>query len=372
MEHLADGERFIRCILGQKIDRVPYGVGIGWNPWPATLERWKSETGNGDLDHVQALGYDYRDALPAHQQGIFPPFEPVVIEETDEFVVSRNERGITLRNRRDLGSMPEFLDYPVKTREDWERLKAERLDPDTPGRIWEDWDAFRERIGRTGEAVLGGSFPHGVFGACRELMGAEELLISFYTEPALVKDMMNHLTTLWISIWRRFAAEVRIDRIHIWEDMSGRQGSLISPGMVNEFMMPCYDRIAAFAKEAGVRVISVDTDGDCHELVPIFMEHGVNMVYPFEVQAGNDILKYRREYPRLGILGGLDKRALAVGKAAIDREVDKAREMLKSGRYVPCYDHLIPPDVSWEMFKYSTKRLREVCFNTVPPAQAPG
>jgi uroporphyrinogen-III decarboxylase len=363
---LSDGERFIRCVLGQKVDRLPYGVGIGWRGWAATLARWREETGQSELSLDAELGYDARDAMPEHNQGIFPEFEEIVIEETEEYVVSRNNRGIKMRNRRDLGSMPEFLDYPVKTREDWERLKAERLDPDTPGRITENWNLFRSRVAVTGEAVLAGEYPHGVFGAPRELMGAEELLISFYTDPALVKDMMNHLTTLWISIWARFANEVQIDRIHIWEDMSGRQGSLISPKMVNEFMMPCYDRIAAFAKEAGVRVISVDTDGDCSELVPIFMAHGVNLVYPFEVQAGNDIREYRRKYPKLGILGGLDKRALASGKAAIDKEVGLAREMAKDGRYVPGYDHLIPPDVSWENFAYSCGRLRQLCFETKP------
>ena len=174
--------------------------------------------------------------------------------------------------------------------------------------------------------------------------------------------VMRHLTDLWISLWLRIAQEIQIDRIHIWEDMSGRQGSLVSPKMVEEFMMPCYDRIGAVGRENGVRVVSVDTDGDVSELVPIFMRHGVNLIYPFEVQAGNDILEYRRKYPDLGILGGLDKRALAKDHAAIDREIDKAREMVKHGRYIPCFDHLIPPDVPWENYKYAAEQMRDVCF----------
>ena len=63
-------------------------------------------------------------------------------------------------------------------------------------------------------------------------------------------------------------------------------GPLISPAMVEEFMMPCYDRIVAFARAHGVRLVSVDTDGDCSELVPLMMKHGINMFFPFEVQAG--------------------------------------------------------------------------------------
>ncbi len=368
MEQLTDGERFIRCATGGRIDRVPYGVGMGWQPWPATLERWKAESGLGELNLKEFFGFDYRDALPAYHAGIFPEFEERTLDENDEFVITRDKRGITLRNRRDLTSMPEFLEHPVKTRADWDRLKAERLDASATGRMTEDWAKYRERIGQTGEAVVVGSYPYGVFGMPRDLMGAEELLMAFYTDSALVQDMMNHVTGLWISLWKKVAAEVQIDRIHIWEDMSGKQGSLISPKMIREFMMPCYDRVAAFAKEAGVRVMSVDSDGNVSEMVPIFIEHGVNLIYPFEVQAGSDITAYRRAYPRLGILGGLDKRAFAADKRAMDKEIDKAREMVKSGRYIPCYDHHIPPDVSWENFVYSAHRLKEVCYGT-PPAQ---
>jgi len=359
---LACGERVVRCLAGEAVDRLPYGVGIGWGPWGETLARWRREAGRPDLDPAREFGFDGSFALPAMHPGIFPKFEPQVIEKNAEFVIARDERGITARNRRDGGSMPEFLDYPVKTPADWERLKRERLDPAAPGRTPEDWAAFRARLSRTGEAVQVGAFPWGVFGTPRDLLGAEELLVSFYSEPAMVRDMMEHLVTLWLALWERVAAEVQIDHIHIWEDMSGRQGSLISPVMIGEFMMPGYDRIAAFARARGVRLVSVDTDGDCRELVPVMIRHGVNVFFPFEVQAGCDVLDYRAKYPTLGIIGGLDKRALAAGRAEIDQQVRRAARMAERGRYVPGFDHLIPPDVPWENFRYAAGELRRVCF----------
>lgn len=361
MAELTCGERVTRCLLGEDIDRVPFGVGIGWLPWGETYERWKGEFGKPTFDLAAELSYDRSWTIPGIHAGIFPQFEPVIIEETEEFIISRDERGITTRNRLDRGSMPEFLDYPVKTPEDWERLKAKRLSLDTPGRITQNWDDFRSCIKQTGEAVQVGCFPYGAFGTVRDLIGVEEMLVAFYTEPEMIHDMMSHLTTLWISLWEQVAAQVQIDHIHIWEDMSGRQGSLISPKMVEEFMMPCYDRIVDFAGANGVRIVSVDTDGDCSELVPVFVKHEINMMFPFEVQAGNDILDFRRDYPELGIICGLDKRALALSKAEIDREVEKAREMVKLGRYVPGFDHLIPPDVSWKNFRYAAEQIKRVC-----------
>jgi len=363
MNELSDGERYIRCIIGESIDRAPYGVGMGWRPWPETERRWRAESGMAEIDLERIFGFDRPVTAPELHAGIWPPFEEEILEEAPDYVIKRDERGITLRDRKDGGSIPEFIDYPVKTRDDWERLKAERLDPEAPGRIGADLAGVRAEAAETGRAVHVGDYPWGVFGTPRDLMGVEELLIAFYTGPDLVRDIMQHLTTLWISLWEKVAAEVQIDQVHIWEDMSGRQGSLISPAMVEEFMMPCYDRIAAFAREAGARVVSVDTDGDVSELVPLFTAHGVNFVLPFEVQAGNDIREYRRKYPDLGIAGGLDKRALAAGRSAIDREVEKAREMVRAGRYVAGFDHLIPPDVPWENYKYAAESLREVCFN---------
>jgi len=352
----------VRCLAGQPTDRVPFGVGLGWAPWGETYERWCRESGQDKLDVGKELGFDLSFTCPALQLGIFPAFERQVLDETDEFLVVREERGIVMRHWRDRSGMPEWIDYPVKTRDDWERLKAERLRIDQPGRLAEDWGAFRARLVRTGEAVQVGWFPFGVFGTARDLMGVEALLVSFYDDPDLIRDMMNHLTSLWIAVYQQVSAEVRIDHIHIWEDMSGRQGSLISPGMVEQFMMPCYDRIAAFARSAGVRIISVDTDGDCSQLVPLMMEHGITVFLPFEVQAGNDVLVYRRLYPELGIIGGLDKRALAGTREDINHEVHRAEQMAREGRYIPGFDHLIPPDVPWANYCYAAERMQEVCY----------
>jgi hypothetical protein len=64
----------------------------------------------------------------------------------------------------------------------------------------------------------------------------------------------------------------------------------------------------------------------------------------------------------LGIVGGLDKNALALDRVAIDQEVDKAAWMIgNGGRYIPGFDHLIPSNVPWENMAYAAERLREVC-----------
>jgi len=371
MTSLTPGERTVRWLTGGEVDRPPFWYNLGWFPWGMTLEQWKKETGNPKLDIFTELGFEPGFDHPRVQLGIFPAFEHVVLREETDTVVYRDARGITMRNRRDGNSMPEFLEYPVKTPGDWEQLKAERLRIGDPSRITEDLSAFRDRVRAAGHAVQVGGFPFGAFGTPRDLLGVEALLIGFYEYPDMIRDMIQHLTGVWLAVMEQVAAVVPIDHIHIWEDMSGRQGSLISPAMVESFMMPAYDRIRAFARAHNVRIISVDTDGDCSELVPIMMRHGVNLFLPFEVQAGNDIRAYRKQYPELAIVGGLDKRALAGSRASLDAELHKAEWMLAHGRYAPGFDHLIPPDVPWEAYRYAAERVRTMCMNFKPKQGAP-
>ena len=74
-----------------------------------------------------------------------------------------------------------------------------------------------------------GLYPYGLFGTLRDMMGVEELLVSFYEQPELIHDMMNYLTDFWLTMYEKVCKDVKVDAIHMWEDMSGKNGSLISP-----------------------------------------------------------------------------------------------------------------------------------------------
>ena len=96
------------------------------------------------------------------------------------------------------------------------------------------------------------------------------------------------------------------------------------------------------------------------------LESGVTALYPYEVQAGNDVRSALDRFPTLGVIGGLDKNVMAKGKRAIDREMDKARELIRKGRYIPGPDHFVLSDVGWEHYRYFMERLREVVMTTKP------
>ncbi|HML48486.1 MAG TPA: hypothetical protein PKE04_17210, partial [Clostridia bacterium] len=65
-------------------------------------------------------------------------------------------------------------------------------------------------------------------------------------------------------------------------------------------------------------------------------------------------------YPNLLISGGMDKRALAQGKDAVDRMVDAILPaMRRRGGYIPTCDHGVPEEVKLPDYLHFRKRLQE-------------
>jgi len=370
-------DRFVSYVLGEPVDRPPYW--LFWTPWRTTGERWAEEVRSRistaaayfplPSQSSSALSHDHRAVfdpdvpplgLPVNL-GPCPRIEEVVLEETDEFVVRVDSWGITRRDFKGRESMSDFIDFPVKGREDWERFKAEYLDPHHPGRLEGCWRDTGAEWMAMGYPIQLGVFPDaGVFGPFRWLMGDEEGLIALITMPDLVHDIMDHLTTVYLAVFEQVVKEVRIDVIHLWEDMCYRNGPLISPRHWNEFLGPNYRRIKAFAREHNIPVVSVDTDGDPDLIATPMIDSGVDLLLPMEVAAGCDVNAWREKYPRLAMMGGVDKRVLARGPEEIDRELERIRPAVERGRYIPTLDHLIPDDVSWDNYCYYALGLKRL------------
>ena len=98
----------------------------------------------------------------------------------------------------------------------------------------------------------------------------------------------------------------------------------------------------------------VDTDGDPTKLIPLFIEAGVNCIWPIEVAAGVDPIKFRKEFGNcISLIGGIDKRILTGNKEDIKNEVLRICDyMFPGGGYIPTIDHSVPPDVPYENFLY--------------------
>ena len=351
METMTALQRFKACMEYEPVDRTPFW---DWGAWPETLERWYQE------------GYDPTKENPAqladgrtffgHWFFPYPPFEHRVIQEDDNHVVYVNHEGILMRERKDhpMSSMPQFLKFPVENRAEFRQFWQERMQPDLSLRIGPDWQADLQRWKLTPQpfGVISDRWG-GFFGPLRNLLGVENLCTTFYDDPAFLEEMMDANADFIIAMMSQVLDVIEIDAFIFWEDMGYKAGPLISPGMVRKYMLPRYRRVVDFLRGRGVKYIGLDSDGQIDLLIPVWLDAGLNFLYPFEVQAGMDVLEVRRKYGKtLRILGGFDKRALALGPAAIDAEIARVKPLMRAGGYIPHTDHSCPPDISYQNYCY--------------------
>ena len=294
-----------------------------------------------------------------------PPFEQEILEDHEEWLIWRDGSGIIKRDRKDRKSLPDWVGWPVNNRDEWEEVKAERLQPTLEGRLAADWDnRIKEFEDRDYPIVIGGC-PAGFYGGARHLLGQERILTTFYDDPDFMHDVMDHLCDLYVGIYDQVLDQVDVDVCFVWEDMCYKNGPLISPAMFREFMLPNYQKLTACLRDHGITAIMVDTDGDARKLIPLFIEGGVTIMYSLEPQAGMDVVELRKSFPKLGLMGGMNKKVLAQGRQAIDEELDrKIPFMLSRGGYIPHLDHQAPPDISWADFKYYREKLNAMILES--------
>ena len=367
-------ERF-RQICRFERPNDPYMWGIA--AWKGTYERWYDEgmpvkPTNAKEVRTYLLGNQNRtegiqpkgaiQGMTRHGAlrwivALDPMFKPEVISETEEHVVEVDFDG-SIVERKKLGdaSIPRYIEYPVKDKKTWDEYKK-RLDPFSPGRWPEGWEkGTEERDVPLGMNLLS------LYGNPRNYMGLENLSYAIFDNIALVEEMIEWQAYLAYEMAKKvFASGVTLDWVWIWEDMAFNKGSLVSPSFVRKYMAPKYRKVVDLLRSNGVEALILDCDGNIDELLPIWIDCGINATYPLECAAGMDGRKVREKYGNNIILvGNIDKKALAKGKKEIDAEIVKAKSLLEHSGYFPSVDHHIPPDVPYENMVYFLNELHKL------------
>jgi uroporphyrinogen decarboxylase len=359
-------ERFLATARFERPDRT--FILPPW-AWQSTVERWHHEGMPDSIDLASYFDTDREGGVPLAMQGpygphLLPPLPRRVVQETDEYQIVVDEEGNTLKLFRDdpMQSMPMWIEYPVRDRQDWEQIAKPRLNAAVPGRRpdgdeWQRWVATA-RVRDYPLGVWCGSF----YGWPRSLMGVKRISLTLYDDPALIHEMCNHIADFVIAALTPILEEVQVDFAYIWEDMAGKAGPLCSPTAYRRFMLGPLMRVTDMLHRHGVDIIIVDSDGNNDVLVPLWLEAGVTGLRPFEIAAGCDPVATRRRYGHdLIIQGGIDKRALAGSLADVEREVlSKVPWLCLQGGYFPQVDHLVPPDVPLANYQHYACLVRQV------------
>ena len=355
-----DRERFQATMNYEERDRCSW-----WEMWywAETLDRWNEEGLAQDIHLQEFLGVDRRENVGVNLS-LVPAFKRTTLEETDEYEVFRRTDGVVCRQfKGDIaGRMPQWLTFPMETRDDWENLIKPRLNAESPCRYPLYWEEKKRMWAQRDYplSISGGS----VFGWIRNWMGLTGVSQALYDDPEWVQEMMDYLADFFVATVRRAITEVDIDYVTMWEDMAYKAGPLISPRMFREFMMEPYIKITSQFHQEGIDLIFVDSDGDSQPLIDLWLEGGVTGYYPVERAAGMDAVQLRERFGRqLRIIGGIDKRAMKSGPEEIDRELVHVAPLVRDGGYIPWCDHLVPPDVPFDHYMYYVGHMKEMTLD---------
>jgi len=336
-------DRVDRALRHRKPDRVPIYEAF----WEATSNAWHAQGLPEDASPDDYFETEIRLISVDNSFG-FPSEE---IERTEDSIVVRDAWGILKRDWLDHRSTPELLDFPIKSRAQWDDLKS-RLVPD-PSRI--DWAAIQAEHAAYREQdkfVCLAAIP-GYEAAWRKL-GVEGLLMAIAEDPGWVRELYEYDTDMILGLAQLYLDQgLDFDGFWFWDDLGYRNAPLFSPHAYREQLLPYHKQLCDFARAHDLPTI-LHTCGHVMPLVPMIVEAGFDCLQAIEVKAGMDLGLLIRDYGSdLCFMGGVDVRCLFdPNEAVMESEVlEKLRlGMSNPGGYVFHSDHSIPPQVSFERY----------------------
>ncbi|HOX08182.1 MAG TPA: uroporphyrinogen decarboxylase family protein [Planctomycetota bacterium] len=208
---------------------------------------------------------------------------------------------------------------------------------DLPGFRWPDPDD--ERIcGQIYEQARGwdrasefltGSHRDTLWEKSYMLVGMEELMCAFYAEPAAVRDLLHGIMDFQLGLARHYL-KLGVEMVSMGDDLGTQGGLLLSPEILQEFLVPEYRRLFELYRRHGV-LINFHSCGHITPILEMFMDLGVNILNPVQATA-NDLDEVRRATQgRMALQGGVSSAVIVAGPPEEIRR-EAVRRMWQLGR----------------------------------------
>ena len=361
-----DRQRFIATMHYQPRDRVPL---VDFNFWNETLPRWHHQglpkwVNRRNEDAYFGIDYSLDNIHTTWvRDGLFPSFKKVILEDRGNAWIIQQRDGVRTLRQKEMASIPHPVSYLLTDRGSWRKYYKPRLDPDQKNRFPKD---LEERVkdwkdpNRSYPIIL----PCGsLYGWIRNWMGMENLSLILYDDPAWFEEMVETVSNCILGVLSRILATGgKFEAGSMWEDMAYNRGPLMSPSLFKKYLLPHYSRISDLLHQYGVDVIYLDCDGKIDSLIPLWLETGINCMFPVEVGTwGGDPVNFRKKFGKhLLMMGGFDKHILARNKKEIETEIYRLLPLVEEGGFIPFPDHRVPPDIPLENYLYYIDRARTI------------
>jgi uroporphyrinogen decarboxylase len=346
-------ERITRILKHQPVDRI----GVFEHFWSDTYKAWDSKlSGESYEDH---FGLDMQ-TFWAFNLVLDLDFEKQIVAETEETITYLDGNGAVLKTHKIHDSTPEHIDFSIKERKDWEKVKS-KLTPD-PRRInFEGYRNAKQQAEKAGRFFVWSGI--NVFECMHPICGHENLLVGMALEPDWVSDMVNTYANLTVELQKiLFEKEGYPDGLWFYEDLGYKEHPFMSAQMYSELIKPGHIFTINYAKKHNLPVI-MHACGFIEPLLPGMIEAGIDCLQVIEIKAGMDLLKLHKLYgDKIAFMGGIDVRTIySNDKEIIDKELKSKIPIVKNGfNYILHSDHSIPKTVNYETYCYFVKKGLEI------------
>ena len=182
-------------------------------------------------------------------------------------------------------------------------------------------------------------FTQGIFERYHSLMGMDDALFSFYTEPDEAHALIDFLTECELDFAKQIMDHVPSVRALLHhDDWGSATNSFMSPDMFDEFITPAYKKIYGYWHERGVEVIVHHSDSYAANLVPSMIEMGMDIwqgCFP-----SNNLPELLEKYRgKITFMGQLETRYLDLpdwDKDVVRAAVEEACRTCKGPGFIPC------------------------------------
>ena len=355
-------ERFFATMEFRKPDRI---IDCEFGYWDDTLKRWHSEGLPAYVDSNSKadifFGFDdWSRSIPVGPY-LQPGFEREIVEKTDRYLVIYDNERVKCQVFTDgSDTIPHYLEFPVKDKESYRRLFKGRLQPKLDERIPPDLAEIGTKV--KGRNYVLTAWGGSAAGWLRNWMGFEGVCFGIYDQPELLDEILSDIAVTGRAVAEEVVKHMVPDYVNYWEDIAFKTGPIVPPDWYKKKCGPVFRAAMDVYRKAGTKFANVDCDGDMKLLVPTWLESGINVMFPLEVNSGVHPEDLRKKFPGIRMVGGVDKVVLLKGKDGIKKELLRLKPLVDEGGFIPHVDHRVQADVSYADYLYYLEAKRDI-FN---------
>ncbi len=359
-------ERVLCALRHEEPDRVP----LSDNLWTDTLVRFRREGMPQNVAPEEYFDYD----ITHLSMDLSPRLDPAQLADEGDTLVIRDRYGYVVRKFRGKDRGMQWLEHPLARKADWERIKARMIvDLDGTSRLdtepyfmrlspYPDWGEARRRfeaVRATGRFIT--VFAYGPHEIAWRLRGWERILMDTVEDPQFVADIYATVATLTIDTLQRAQEEgIRPDAYFMADDLAYTRAPFFAPAFYRGVLWPQHRRIGQYLQSQGLTYM-LHTDGQVTDLIPDFIDAGVQVLQPLEAKAGLDVRDLKGRYPQMTWMGNIDMRRMSGDLAQIEEEVrNKVGAAKRGGGYIYHSDHSVPSEVSLANYEHLLACVRKV------------